>query len=184
MSASLRPDIRETAQSELPGILRIHERAFGQTEEAELVRAILSDPTAQPTLSLIAEAEDRPLGHILFSRIRLSDAPPDLAAAILAPLAVVPQAQGKGIGGALIETGVAQLAAAGTALVFVLGHPGYYPRFGFAPAGRLGFAAPYPIPEEHAEAWMVRALQPGLSGRIGGTIACCDALMRPELWRE
>lgn len=184
MSASLRPDIRETTQSDLPGILRIHERAFGQTEEAGLVRAILRDPTAQPTLSLIAEAEGRPLGHILFSRARLNDAPPDGAAAILAPLAVVPEAQGKGIGGTLIEAGVARLSAAGTALVFVLGHPGYYGRFGFAPAGHKGFAAPYPIPAEHAGAWMMRALQPGLSGRISDTVACCDALMRPELWRE
>lgn len=184
MKESVRSDIRDTAQTDLPGILRIHEQTFGQTEEAALVRAILSDPTAQPTLSLIAEAEGQPLGHILFSRARLGEAPPDLAAAILAPLAVVPEAQGKGIGGALIAAGVARLSAAGTALVFVLGHPGYYRRFGFEAAGRLGLDAPYPIPEEHAGAWMVRALQAGLIGRISGTVACCDALMKPELWRE
>lgn len=184
MSAFIRSDIREAAQTDLPGILRIHERAFGQTEEAALVRAILSDPTAQPTLSLIAGTEGRPLGHILFSRARLGEAPPDLAAAILAPLAVVPKAQGKGIGGALIAAGVERLSAAGTALVFVLGHPRYYRRFGFEAAGRLGLDAPYPIPAEHAEAWMVRALQPGLIGTLRGTVACCDALMRPELWRE
>jgi len=184
MSASLRCDIREAAQSDLPGIQRIHEQAFGQAAEAALVSAILGDPTAQPTLSLIAEAEGQPLGHILFSRTRLDEAPPDLAAAILAPLAVVPEAQGMGVGGALIAAGVARLCAAGTALVFVLGHPGYYCRFGFEAAGRVGLDAPYPIPAAHAEAWMVRALHPGLIGALRGTVACCDALMRPELWRE
>ena len=65
--------------------------------------------------------------------------------AILAPLAVVPDAQGQGIGGALIEHGLSLLQRSGVGLVFVLGHPGYYPRHGFEPAGRLGFDAPFPI---------------------------------------
>ena len=72
----------------------------------------------------------------------------------------------------------------GTGLVFVLGHPGYYPRFGFEPAGRLGFKAPYPIPDEAAEAWMVQELSPGFIGRVSGTVRCCEVLDRPEHWQE
>ena len=69
-------------------------------------------------------------------------------------------------------------------LVFVLGHPEYYPRFGFTPAGRLGFGAPYPIPDELAGAWMVQALRSGVIGIISGKVICADALNKPEHWRE
>jgi putative acetyltransferase len=72
----------------------------------------------------------------------------------------------------------------GVELVFVLGHPGYYPRHGFTPAGVLGFHAPYPIPEKNADAWMVQELHPGVIGRARGKILCADAINRPEYWRE
>jgi putative acetyltransferase len=68
--------------------------------------------------------------------------------------------------------------------VFVLGHPEYYPRFGFRPAGALGMDAPYPIPERHADAWMVQALRPGLLGQVRGTVRCADTLNDPRHWRE
>ena len=156
---------------------------LGADAEAELVRALLADPSAQPTLSLLALRGERALGHILFSRARLE---PDrhCSIALLAPLAVVPSAQGRGIGGRLIAAGLASLAASGVELVFVLGHPGYYPRHGFRPAGALGFAAPYPIPPEHGDAWMVLALRPGMIGRCRGKLICARALDRPEYWRE
>ena len=67
---------------------------------------------------------------------------------ILAPLAVLPEAQSTGIGGQLIKEGLNQLKKSGVDLVFVLGHPDYYPRSGFTTAGVLGYEAPYPIPEE------------------------------------
>ena len=69
-------------------------------------------------------------------------------------------------------------------LVFVLGHSGYYPRFGFMPVVRLGLEAPFPIPDEDSDAWMVLGLRPGLLGRVEGRVACADALSRPEHWRE
>jgi putative acetyltransferase len=69
-------------------------------------------------------------------------------------------------------------------LVFVLGHPAYYPRFGFSPAGARGLDAPYPIPQKNAEAWMVRELRPGVIGDCSGRVICADALADPEYWRE
>ena len=70
-------------------------------------------------------------------------------------------------------------------MVFVLGHMEYYPRYGFTPdAGRLGFSAPYPIPSEFANAWMVQALQPYGLSKAKGKVICADALDRPEHWRE
>ena len=174
--------IRAATQDDLDDILRINAAAFGQDEEANLVRELLEDDTAKPTVSLLAFDDDAPVGHILFSRVRLEG--DDITAVILAPMAVLPQAHGKGVGGTLIRAGLSQLESDGVALVFVLGHPGFYPRYGFRPAGALGFEAPYPIAEEHAGAWMVQELVPGVIERTRGKVRCADALNHPELWQE
>ncbi len=186
--------IRETAESDLPAILHVHRLAFGQDEEAALTEAILRDPSAQPVVSLLALVDGEPAGHILFSRAGLSssrssglgssnvEAGP--SAALLAPLAVVPAAQSQGIGGALIRRGLEDLSRAGTALVFVLGYPAYYQRHGFQAAGRLGFAAPYPIAERNAEAWMVQMLGDHSPGKGDWQVTCADTLNKPEYWVE
>lgn len=168
-------------------VLDIHARAFGPEqgpEIAALVEALLRDPTAEPRLSLLAFEDDRPIGHILFTRARVSASGEAPAAAILAPLAVIPESHSRGVGGELIRGGLRRLRESGVDLVFVLGHPGYYPRYGFQPAGALGFDAPYPIPEKDAGAWMVQELRPGVIGTVRGTVRCADALDRPEHWRE
>ena len=184
MNGGRRLSIRKTSEADLPAIKRIHSMAFGQDTEADLVAAILADASAEPVLSLIALEDDRPVGHILFSAARLDEPERDTPAAILAPLAIVPDAQRMGIGGMLVESGLEHLSAQGTDLVFVLGHPDYYPRFGFEPAGQYVFLPPYPIADEHADAWMVRGLRPGVIGSVRGKIVCCNALSQPEFWQE
>lgn len=174
--------IGEASSADLEDVLSVEREAFGEDAEANLVCDLLNDPSARPLLSLLARDGGRPVGHILFTAARLEGAPRDVSAAILAPLAVVPEAQLRGIGGSLIEHGIDRLLDSGVELVFVLGHPGYYPRHGFEPASRLGLAAPYPIAPE--DAWMVRALRPGVLGCVRGTIACAEAMNRPEYWRE
>jgi putative acetyltransferase len=176
--------IEETCDSDTDDALRVERLAFGSDEEADLVRALLDDPSAQPCLSLLAREGARAVGHVLFTSARLREAPHGAPMAILAPLAVVPDAQGRGIGGRLIERGLSLLSEAGVELVFVLGHPDYYPRHGFEPAGRHGFDAPFPIPDEVADAWMVRALRPGVLGTLRGTVMCAAAMHEPEYWRE
>lgn len=175
--------IRETRHSELDTILSVARSAFGSDEVPDLVRDLLSDPTANPTLSLLAFDGDRAVGHILFTSARLEPEAP-LSISILAPLAVVPDRQKQGIGRKLIEHGLRMLRESGIDLVFVLGHPAYYPRHGFRTAGWLGFNAPYPIPEKDADAWMVQALQPGKCISYKGTVICAEKLNRPEHWRE
>ena len=177
-------DIREASEPDLSEVLHVERLAFGQDEEAELVAALLGDPTAQPCLSLLAREGGRAVGHALFTAARLKEAPPAAVVALLAPLAVVPEAQRRGVGGALIERGLELLTESGVDLVFVLGHPAYYPRYGFEPAGRLGFEAPFPIAAKDAGAWMVQALRPGVIGEVRGTVVCADALGKPEYWRE
>ncbi len=174
------PTIRKATPQDLAAVLDVERRAFGGDDEADLVAALMGDRSARPVLSLLAFKGDAAVGHVLFTAVTVSGADPAPAAAILAPLAVVPEAQGRGIGTRLVERGLAELSRSGVALVFVLGHPGYYPRFGFEPAGRLGLQAPYPIAPENADAWMVRALREDVTGSARGQIACADTLARPE----
>lgn len=148
------------------------------------MKDLLTDPSAKPLCSLLAFNKDRAVGHILFTSARLEGAKNGASISLLAPLAVLPGFQKQGIGGKLIEQGLQHLAKAGVDLVFVLGHPGYYPRYGFTPAGDKGFEAPFPIPEEHANAWMVQELRPGLIGGVSGKVRCADMLNKPEHWRE
>lgn len=176
--------IRATSASDRDDIRAIHTLAFGQPDEADLTIALLDDPSAAPVLSLIAFADQKAAGHILFSNARLTGAAHPCSVSILAPLAIIPDFQRRGLGGMLIEDGLQRLRDANTDLVFVLGHPEYYPRHGFEPAGRLGLDAPYPIAAEHADAWMVLALRPNLLGEVSGTVKCADALDKPEYWSE
>ena len=176
--------IRETGPGDIAKALDVERRAFGQADEANLVEALLGDRTAEPRLSLIGHAEGRAVGHILFTGVRIDGASRDVRASILAPLAVIPETQNKGYGGQLIEEGLRRLALNGVELVFVLGHPGYYPRFGFEPAAELGFEPPFPLAEKDFSAWMVLALRGGIVGDVSGRIICANALSRPEFWRE
>ena len=176
--------IREALDSDLSNILHVECRAFGQDDEANLVKELLNDPSAKPILSLIALDDSRTVGHILFTSAHLTNTQITSSIALLAPLAIVPDAQKQGIGGQLIKRGLQLLSNSGVDLVFVLGHPEYYPRFGFTPAGHLGFEAPYPIPDKDAAAWMVQALKPDIIGTVSGKVVCSDKLNKPEYWRE
>ena len=180
---STAPIIRPARFDETPAVLRIHRLAFGEEDEAVLVRRLLMDRSAQPCISLIALQDDVPVGHVLFSRASLVGED-DTRVALLAPLAVVPTAQKQGVGGALTRAGLDMLRAQGVELCFVLGHPEYYPRHGFAPAGVLGFEAPYPIPEKDAGAWMVQGLSKRVIGSVKGRVVPAEKLRRAEYWRE
>lgn len=179
--------IRPATDFDLRAIEDTYHNAFGPgqgQEIVQLVNGLLDDQTAQPRLSLVAEGENAIVAHILFTRAWLHHVQREVSIRILAPLAVGQAFQGQRIGGALIMEGLRRLDATGVELVFVLGYPGYYAKFGFRPAGALGFAAPYPIPAQHAEAWMVQALRSGVIGNIQGTIECAKALDDPRHWRE
>ncbi len=168
-------------------INNIHIKAFGEKEGPEianLVNDLLEDKTAMPLLSIVAVEDDKLLGHILFTKAKIQKTTESVSAQILAPLAVIPEAQNKGVGAQLIKEGLKQLKEANVELVFVLGHPNYYPRSGFKPAGILGYEAPYTIPEEHAGAWMVQELSSGVIGSVKGKVQCSEVLNKPLHWRE
>jgi putative acetyltransferase len=180
-------NIRRSTHSDRDAICRIHRDAFGVEEGPEivdLVIGLLEDETARPYLSLVAESDRGVVGHILFTVARVHSLSREPSARILAPLAVAGQFQRQGVGGLLTREGLRQLGECGVELVFVLGHPSYYPRFGFQPAGVLGLEAPYPIPNENADAWMVHELEPGVVERDRGRVECASVLSHPKYWRE
>lgn len=168
-------------------ILAIHMNAFGVDDGeviAKLVDEMLDDATGEPMLSLVAEADVELVGHLLFTSARIEPDHGQVSAKILAPLSVVQHRQRQGIGGRLIHAGLRQLEEVGVDLVFVLGYPDYYSRFGFKPAGVQGFQATYPIPLQNAGAWMVKELTPGTMEGCQGIVRCSKALDHPKYWIE
>ena len=151
--ATLRTVIRQEQPSDHRAVHGLLIAAFGQPHEAELVRSLRRTPEYLPELSFVAEIEGALAGHIAFSRVTIE--PGDEPGLALAPVAVIPARQGRGIGGALIRHGLQVAAARGERFVVVLGHPEYYPRFGFEPAEPFGVSAPWDVPPE---AWMVHRL--------------------------
>ncbi|NJN38303.1 MAG: N-acetyltransferase [Acaryochloridaceae cyanobacterium CSU_3_4] len=175
--------IRAATDGDLANILAIHRAAFSDEPVADLTAALLCDPSTQPITSLLAWVDDTPVGHILFTAAHLQPETPHQIS-ILAPLAVVPEWQRRGIGRSLITEGLALLALSGVSVVFVLGHPSYYPRFGFMPAGELGFAAPYPLSAKHQTAWMLRQLKGELPQSYVGRVRCAKTLEQPDYWPQ
>ncbi len=177
-------EIREAGPQERDAVLTLHRTAFGSSEGedagntiATLVGDLLDDPTAHPLLSLAADSDGELVGHVLFTPVSLEDqAVP--GGYILAPLAVLPGAQGSGVGSALIRAGLERLKSQGATFVMVLGDPGYYSRAGFAAGHQI--KAPHEIP--YPEAWMAQELVPGTLAALSGTLRCADALNAPEHW--
>ena len=178
--------IRQTNSHDLDEIISIHEIAFGEDSVAKLTAELIKDETAEPIVSLIALDNDiKPIGHILFSNCSIDGILLCPLMHILAPLAVIPKYQNKGIGGKLIKEGIQQLKQMNSQLVFVLGHIDYYPKHGFINnAEKLGYPAPYPIPSEVADAWMVRPINKNGQLKYKGKVVCAEALDSPEHWRE
>lgn len=138
-------------------------QAFGGPYEAELVAKLRRDGLVFAELAALDG--DRLLGHILFSRLDVEVGGRRVEAAALAPMAVAADRRGQGIGGALIRGGIEACRRMGIAVVIVLGHPDYYPRFGFSAARARHLATPFPGP-----AFMALELQPGCLDGGGGSV--------------
>ncbi len=144
-SFTTRPE-RPDSAADAAAVRRILLAAFPTSEEAGLVEALRADPAAWlDGLSLLAEAPDgTPVGQALLTRCHV-DGHPALA---LAPCAVLPPYQRTGAGTAAIRAALRAARRRGENLVLVLGHPEYYPRFGFLPASRLGIRATVDVPDD------------------------------------
>lgn len=143
--------IREAGEADRTAIRAIVEAAFGQPAEAALVERLVADGDA--VLELVAERADGIAGHILFSRLAVETPRGRHPAVALAPLAVAPPFQNRGIGGLLVREAHDRLRLAGETLSVVLGEPAYYGRFGYRREQAAGFESDYQCDALQALAW-------------------------------
>lgn len=155
--------VRDEAPADVVGIRRVTELAFGGNAEAQLVEALRA--ASQATISLVAIVDDEVAGHILFSPATIESGARVNPAIGLAPLSVLPEHQRQGIGSQLAREGLRQCRQLGYELAIVLGHPAYYPRFGFQPAILRGIRCEYPGAEE---SFMVAELRAGALEGVTG----------------
>jgi putative acetyltransferase len=135
-------EIREEQSGDVDAVRGVNRAAFEQAQEADLVDALRGAGAAM--LSLVAVVDGEVVGHILYSPASIGT----LNGAALAPMAVLPDFQRQGIGTRLVETGNRMLKDSGCPFVIVVGHPRYYPRFGFVPARRFGITCTWEVPDD------------------------------------
>ncbi len=155
--------VRAEAQGDRPAVHALIARAFGTPAQAALVDVLRAQ--ARPLVSLVVQERQVLVGHIMFTPVTLAGHNGLLMG--LAPMAVTPPRQRAGIGSALVRAGLQRCRELGAGAVVVLGHPSYYPRFGFSPAARFGIGCEYDVP---AEAFMAIELCPGALHGASGTV--------------
>ncbi|MCC6947441.1 MAG: N-acetyltransferase [Bradyrhizobiaceae bacterium] len=148
--------LHEEAAADWRAIDRLHEAAFNGRTESDLVQALRRERAV--VLSLVAEEDGRIAGHALYSRVTIEIGSESVPALALAPLAVAPERQRRGIGSRLVREAHRRLAAQGEGMVFVVGDPAYYERLGFSKAAARPFQTPYDGPHV-----MALALNRGVS---------------------
>lgn len=154
--------VRRERPEDVDGIRAVNQEAFGRPEESRLVDTLRAVPGA---ISVVAERDSVVVGHIQFSPAILESRQEIFPLAALGPMGVLPRVQRQGIGSALVREGLAACLDAGWRAVIVLGHPEYYPRFGFVPAEEFGIRSEFSVP---SEVFMALELRPeALRGRGG-----------------
>jgi len=163
--------IRIAQTGDAERIRTVNIRGFGQTVEADVVDTLRQ--TCPEGVSLVALHDGNVVGHILFTPAVIAAKEKKVLGMGLAPMSVLPELQRTGIGSALVRAGIEEMRLAAQPFVIVLGHPAYYPRFGFVPASRRGIASEYDgVPDE---AFMILVLDESALAGVTGT-----AKYRPE----
>lgn len=158
--------VRRERDADVLQVRGINELAFGQRLEADLVDRLRR--SCPGLLSLVAEDGRELVGHILFTPVAVND----LTGMGLGPMAVTPTRQNQGVGSALVTHGLDLLRDRGCPFVVVVGHPDYYPRFGFERAAGLGLQCQWDsVPDE---AFMAIALSPPAMAGVRGVVRYHD----------
>jgi len=152
-------EIRDEQPGDVAAIREVNRLAFSQDEEGRIVDALRAN--GGTTLSLVAIDDDLVVGHILFSPLFVGA----VQGAGLGPMAVVPSHQRQRIGSRLVEAGIERLRSTNCPFIVVIGHPEFYPRFGFRPSGTYRLTCEWDVP---AEAFMVKVLNPEAGDRLQG----------------
>lgn len=161
--------IRTETKNDFKHVFNLNYTAFGnRDDEAKLVEQIRFSDGFIPELSIVAEAQGDIVGHLMLSKAKLTNEVGDKEVIVLAPVAVLPEFQKKGIGSKLIKEGLKRAKKEGYGLVFLIGHPDYYPKFGFQPARAHGMElTQYQVPDD---VFMVCELTDGELENSGGEL--------------
>ena len=162
--------IRDERPDDVEAIREVNDKAFGQPDEGSIIDRLREN--CDELTSLVALTSGQIVGHILFSPVIIDGPGGSLGGMGLGPMAVLPRYQRLGIGSMLVEAGIERLREQGCPFVIVLGHPEYYPRFGFEPASGYGIKSEWDVPDE---AFMVLLTDPSKMGGQSGV-----AKYRPE----
>lgn len=160
--------VRTETPRDAAAIRAVHEAAFGRDLEARIVDDVRGTEAWIGDLSLVGEEAGAVVGHVMLSRARV-DGPAGRAprtVLVLGPIGVVPEHQRRGVGVALMRRSIGAAVARAEPLIALVGHPSYYPRFGFRPARALGLEPPGPWPDD---AWMALRL-PAWTPDLRGTV--------------
>ncbi|MCW3098938.1 MAG: GCN5-related N-acetyltransferase [Chthonomonadaceae bacterium] len=159
--------IRPETASDAGAIQEVTELAFGRAYEAGVVEKVRRSSGFVSELSLVAEREGEIVGHVMFSELEIVGASESWTVLALGPISVRPEFQKQGVGRQMIRAGLERAANLGYGVVVLIGHPTYYPRFGFASGSRFGLKCAIPVPDDVFMAHLLRS--DGLDG-IEGTV--------------
>ena len=158
-------EIRPEQPGDEPAIRHVNDEAFGEPEESGIVDAVRA--AKRSVISLVAVLGGEIVGHILFTPVTRDPGAQESRILALGPMAVLPDLQQKGIGSKLVEAGLRECAQRGYGAVIVIGHPTYYPRFGFRPGSEYHLRSNFDVPDE---VFMVAELEPGALDRVTGLV--------------
>jgi predicted N-acetyltransferase YhbS len=168
--------VRAEASGDAPRIEDIVRRAYADVPYSDhrehlMVERLRATDAFLPALSLIAEIEGKPAGHILLTRARIQEGDTSVETLALAPLSVVPEYRGRGVGSQLVDVAHARASALGFGSIVLVGIPDYYPRFGYVPLSRFPITLPFEAPEDNC---MILPLRPGALTGVTGRIVYAE----------
>lgn len=165
-------NIRQENKNDHKEVFKVIESAFKNAaftdhKEHFLVERLRASDAFIPELSLVAEVDGNIVGHILLTKIKIINDSDEHVSLALAPVSVLPEYQGKGIGGKLIIESHKRAIELGYTSIVLLGHKDYYPRFGYEQADNYGIELPFEVPKE--KCMVIELVENGLNG-VSGTV--------------
>lgn len=162
--------IRKEESEDFESVFNLIEKAFESEQMSDhqehfLVERLRKSDAFIPELSMVAEIENRIVGHILLTKLKIKNEQDEFNSLALAPVSVLPEYQGKGIGGRLIKEAHKNAKELGYQSIVLLGHEKYYPKFGYKRADRFGIELPFEVPKENCMA--IELIEDGLKGVKG-----------------
>ncbi len=163
-------NIREEYQADHDAVFALIEKAFEKLalsdhREQFLVQRLRKSAAFVPELSMVAETERKIVGHILLTKLKIKNGQDEFDSLALAPVSVLPEYQGKGVGSMLIQEAHKKARTLGYQSIVLLGHEKYYPKFGYKPAHNFGIECPFDLPKENCMA--IELTENGLDGVYG-----------------